>query len=487
MELAIEVLFWPFVACLVLTGIHSYLGLHVVSRGVIFVDLALAQIAAMGATFAFLLGYPLGGNQAYFYSLLFALIGAAIFSVLRLREQQIPQEAIIGITFAVASATAILIADRAPQGAELVEAMLTGALLWVPRDKILQTALIYAAVGGFHWVFRDRFLTITLEPDRAETEGWNVRWWDFLFYASFGLVITSSVSIAGVLLVFSFLVIPAVIGMMFSQSIGGRLGIAWAAGTLVSMVGLTLSFQYDFPSGPAVVCTFGLALTLAGTVHYLARSEQVQWAFTKVAIGALAIAGGLWLAFFTADLGMDEGAGEAVAESSGPAEVVSLQEVAKEALVQLENSPDNPPRDAVERLLAAGESVHLMMSTGEVEVSEAAVRALSNIADDERVTELLDEIAFHAPDPWVKMRASQGLLNRREPLGIEAMLELLETSQPILLQYEGIMALREATGQEFGYDPEGDAGSKEEALAGWRAWWAANAAQPFATVVSVQR
>ena len=487
MELAIEVLFWPFVACLVLTGIHSYLGLHVVSRGVIFVDLALAQIAAMGATFAFLLGYPLGGNQAYFYSLLFALIGAAIFSVLRLREQQIPQEAIIGITFAVASATAILIADRAPQGAELVEAMLTGALLWVPRDKILQTALIYAAVGGFHWVFRDRFLTITLEPNRAETEGWNVRWWDFLFYASFGLVITSSVSIAGVLLVFSFLVIPAVIGMMFSQSIGGRLGIAWAAGTLVSMVGLTLSFQYDFPSGPAVVCTFGLALTLAGTVHYLARSEQVQWAFTKVAIGALAIAGGLWLAFFTADLGMDEGAGEAVAESSGPAEVVSLQEVAKEALVQLENSPDNPPRDAVERLLAAGESVHLMMSTGEVEVSEAAVRALSNIADDERVTELLDEIAFHAPDPWVKMRASQGLLNRREPLGIQAMLELLEASQPILLQLEGIAALREATGQEFDYDPEGNAGSKEEALSRWRAWWAANAAQPFATVVSVQR
>ncbi|MEE3151842.1 MAG: iron chelate uptake ABC transporter family permease subunit, partial [Acidobacteriota bacterium] len=220
MELALEVLFWPFVACLVLTGIHSYLGLHVVSRGVIFVDLALAQIAAMGATFAFLLGYPEGGNQAYFYSLLFAVIGAAIFSVLRLREQQIPQEAIIGITFAVASATAILIADRAPQGAELVEAMLTGALLWVPRDMILQTALVYAAIGLFHWVFRDRFLTITLEPDRAETEGWNVRWWDFLFYASFGLVITLSVSIAGVLLVFSFLIIPAVIAMMFSRSIG---------------------------------------------------------------------------------------------------------------------------------------------------------------------------------------------------------------------------------------------------------------------------
>jgi hypothetical protein len=193
------------------------------------------------------------------------------------------------------------------------------------------------------------------------------------------------------------------------------------------------------------------------------------------------------LAFFVAGRDMDESVKEVMVETSGSAEATVLQEDAKEALMQLGNSPDNPPRDAVERLLAAGESVHLMMSTGEVEVSEAAVRALSNIADDERVTELLDEIAFHAPDPWVKMRASQGLLNRREALGIEAMLELLETSQPILLQYEGIMALREATGQEFGYDPEGDTGSKEEALAGWRAWWAANAAQPFATVVSVQR
>ena len=487
MELAVEVLFWPVVACLVLTGIHSYLGLHVVLRGVIFVDLALAQIAAMGATFAFLLGYPEGGNQAYFYSLLFAVIGAAIFSILRLREQRIPQEAIIGITFVVASATAILIADRAPQGAELVEAMLTGQLLWVRPDKILQTALVYAAIGLFHWGFRDRFLTLTLEPDRAETEGWNVRWWDFLFYTSFALVITLSVSIAGVLLVFSFLVIPAVIAMMFSRSIGGQLVIGWATGTLVSMAGLTLSYQYDFPSGPAVVCTFGLALTLAGAVHYLARSEQFQWAVTKVSIGVLAIAGGLWLAFFAAERHMDEGLVEAVAETSGPALPTELREVAREALMQLAGSPENPPRDAVERLLAAGESVHLMMSTGEVKVSEAAVRALTNIPDDERVTELLDEIAFHAPDPWVRMRASQGLLIRREALGIEAMLELLETSQPILLRLEGIVALREATGQEFDYDPEGNLGLREEALARWRAWWTANAGQPFVAANPVLR
>ena len=274
MELALEVLFWPFVACLVVTGIHTYLGLHVVSRGVIFVDLALAQIAAMGATFAFLLGYEPGSNQGHFYALLFASIGAAIFSISRLKEQKIPQEAIIGITFAVASATSILLADRSAHGAEFVESMLTGALLWTPRDKIITTALVYAVIGAFHWHFRDRFLTISLDPERAEAEGWSIRWWDFLFYASFGLVITLSVSIAGVLLVFSFLVIPSVIAMMLSSTIRSRLLIGWTVGTLVSTVGLVLSYLYDLPSGPAVVCTFGLALTLVATARYVVGAER---------------------------------------------------------------------------------------------------------------------------------------------------------------------------------------------------------------------
>jgi len=488
LELALEVLFWPFVACLVITGIHVYLGLHVVSRGVIFVDLALAQIAAMGATFAFLLGYPPDGNQAYFYSLLFALIGAAIFSISRLREQQIPQEAIIGITFAVASATTILIADRSPHGAEFVEAMLTGALLWVPREKIFQTALVYAAVGLLHWVFRDRFLAITLEPERAETEGWSVRWWDFLFYASFGLVITLSVSIAGVLLVFSFLVIPAVIAMMLTQGTVKRLTIGWVAGTLVSTVGLWASYVFDFPSGPAVVVTFGLALVLAATARYVALSDRPPMAASKVLAGAAVIVAGLWLSFYAASLqaghveDASSGAGpvSGAAPDSGAAPNVDAAELVSRALQQLEASPDDPPADDVESLLSASEAVHLMMSTGEIVVSENAVRALANAPpDDERVTDLLDEIAFHAPDPWVRMRASQALLVRRDSLGIQAMLELLALPQPILLQLEGIGALHGATGQEFGYDAEGDAASKGEALARWREWWAANASDPF--------
>ena len=480
MELVFEVLFWPFVACLVITGIHTYLGLHVVSRGVIFVDLSLAQIAAMGATFAFLLGYPPDSNKAYFYSLLFASIGAALFSISRLREQKIPQEAIIGITFAVASATTILIADRAPQGAEFVESMLTGALLWTPREKILQTAALYAAVGVFHWYFRDRFLTISLDPDRAEAEGWNVRWWDFLFYVSFGFVITRSVAIAGVLLVFSFLVIPAVIAMMFSRSISGRLAIGWASGALVSMVGLALSYLYDFPSGPAVVGTFGMALILAATVRYLATAASLPVAVAKTAATIAVISTSLWLAFYTAGIDAERARVDAETIAATTETVVAEpREAATEALAALEASPDNPPAAALEALLAVRSEIHLMMTTGEITVSEMAVRALGNAPEGLATTELLDEIAFHAVDPWVRLRGAQELLELRDRLGVEAVLELLAAQQPILLQMEAIGVLRDVTGQRFDYDPEAELAANQAALEQWRTWWEMNSASVF--------
>ncbi len=306
MELVTEVLLAPFVACLVLMGIHVYLGLHVVSRGVIFVDLALAQIAALGATFGFLLGYEPHGTASYLYSLLFTFVAAAVFSVLRLSHHRIPKEAIIGISFAVASAGGILIADQSPHGAEFVEAMLTGALLWVTWPLILKTAIAYFLIGLFHWKFRRRFLTLSLEPERAATEGWSVRWWDFLFYTSFGLVITYSVPMAGILLVFSFLIIPTVIAMLFARSIAGRLVVGWIVGTFVSMVGLSLSYAYDFPSGPAVVCTFGGGLVLAGVIRYLMGAEQKLAALMKVGATGTVLAGGLWLAFSTAAISPGE-------------------------------------------------------------------------------------------------------------------------------------------------------------------------------------
>src|SRR6202049_1532916 len=202
-------LLWPFVASLILTGIHAYLGVHVVERGVIFVDLALAQIAALGATVAILIGMDPHGGGAYWLSLAFPFVGAAIFAFARTRRGHIPQEAFIGIAYAVASAAAILAMSKATGETEHLKDMLVGNILAVSWPEVTKTAILYGAVGLFHYFFRRKFLLISMDPHGAEAEGISVRLWDFLFYASFGFVVTSSVAIAGVLLVFCYLIVPS--------------------------------------------------------------------------------------------------------------------------------------------------------------------------------------------------------------------------------------------------------------------------------------
>ena len=259
----------PFVASLILTGIHSYLGVHVVERGVIFVDLSLAQIAALGATIALLL--PMSGGDphsppVYWVSLLFTFIGAAIFSMIRGRRARIPQEAIIGISYAVASAAAILAMSKSTSQAEHLKDMLVGNIIAVSWPEVRKTALLYGAIGIFHYIFRKPFLAISMNHDREEATGLNVRWWDFLFYASFGFVVTSSVAIAGVLLVFCYLIVPSVAAMLYADSIGKRLAIGWTMGTIVSALGVYLSLVLDLPTGATIVCTFGLALVVMALV-----------------------------------------------------------------------------------------------------------------------------------------------------------------------------------------------------------------------------
>jgi zinc/manganese transport system permease protein len=249
----------PFVAGLILTGIHAYLGLHVVERGVIFVDLSLAQIAALGTTMAYLAGHDLHDPVTYFWSLGFTIAGAAIFAITRTHEEhtRIPQEAIIGIVYAVSAAAAILAMSKAPEGTEHLKDMLVGNILTVSWETVLETAGLYALVGIFHWVFRKKFLAISLGQNIP-----NVRWWDFLFYTSFGFVVTSSVVIAGVLLVFSYLIVPSVAAMLFARRVGTRLAFGWIVGAVVSAAGVFLSFHFDLPTGATIVCTFGAALAL---------------------------------------------------------------------------------------------------------------------------------------------------------------------------------------------------------------------------------
>jgi zinc/manganese transport system permease protein len=262
-------LFWPFVASLILTGIHAYLGVHVVERGVIFVDLALAQIAALGATIAILLGMDPHGRGAYFLSLGFTFLGAGIFSLARTRRGHIPQEAFIGIAYAVASATAILAMSKATGETEHLKDMLVGNILAVSRAEVAKTALLYGGIGLFHYIFRKKFLLISTNLAQAEGSGMSIRLWDFLFYASFGFVVTSSVAIAGVLLVFCYLIVPSVGAMLFADRIGRRLAIGWTMGTLVSALGIYFSVLADLPTGATIVCTFGGVLILMFFIHLI--------------------------------------------------------------------------------------------------------------------------------------------------------------------------------------------------------------------------
>jgi zinc/manganese transport system permease protein len=234
--------------------------------------LSLAQIAALGATIALLL--PMSGGDphgpfVYWISLGFTFIGAAVFATIRVRHARIPQEAIIGICYAVASGATILALSKATSESEHLKDMLVGNILAVSWDDVTKTALLYGAVGVFHYIFRHKFLAISMSHGAAEIEGMSVKLWDFLFYASFGFVVTSSVAIAGVLLVFCYLIVPSVAAMLYAQTIGKRLAIGWTMGTVVSALGVYLSLVLDLPTGATIVCTFGVVLALMAAVRPL--------------------------------------------------------------------------------------------------------------------------------------------------------------------------------------------------------------------------
>ena len=259
---ALQFLWPPFLVAVCLVGIHAYFGIQVLARKVIFVDLALAQIAALGATVAFMLGHPAQSAATYGYSLSFTLLAAVLLAFTRSWGTRVPQEALIGVIYVVGAAAAIVLIDRAPQGAEHLKQILTGNILTSGLNDVALIVPLYTAVGLLHWVLR-RHMT-----------GEGSILWEFVFYATFGLVVTSSVAIAGVLLVFSFLIIPAAIGVMFADSLPRQLAIGWISGTLVSAAGLAASFAFDLPTGAAMVCAFGASLALAGVLYPFLRGDR---------------------------------------------------------------------------------------------------------------------------------------------------------------------------------------------------------------------
>jgi zinc/manganese transport system permease protein len=253
----------PFLECIILVGIHSYLGLHVVRRQIIFVDLSIAQMAGLGTAAGILMGFHPGHPASYLYSLSFAFLGAFLFSATRFKNKSdIPQEAIIGLVYAVAAALSVLLIDRAGTGSEHMKDIIAGNLLWVRKAEVIKAAAIYAVIGLVHYIFRDKFYRVSTDPDGAQREGTSIFLWDLLFYGTFAIVITTSVEVAGVLLVFAFLITPAIMAMLYTQDFKKQLIFSWVTGSVVSFIGLALSYFLDFPSGPAVVATYALALLL---------------------------------------------------------------------------------------------------------------------------------------------------------------------------------------------------------------------------------
>jgi zinc/manganese transport system permease protein len=263
---AVQFLAAPFAMCLILAGIHCYLGLHVLARGVIFVDLSLAQVAAFGATVAILLGFEHHSAGSYFISLASTFCAAALFALARRHEEKFPQEAIIGITYALASAAVVLVVDHMAHGAEHIKDVLVGELLWVTWADVAKTAVIYSVVSAIHYAFRRQLIAASFSHGKGGA-------WDFLFYALFGVVITSSVSVAGVLQVFAYLIVPAVLSTLFYQSIRARLLFGWGLGLVLSFTGMALSYFWDLPAGAFIVVLFAGLPVLCLLVYPLFRKR----------------------------------------------------------------------------------------------------------------------------------------------------------------------------------------------------------------------
>ncbi len=284
----------PIAACVVVVLTLGWFGLHVLERGVIFVDLALAQVAALGMTYAVFLGHEPESGMAFALSLTFTFIGAAAFSAARLFEARVPQEAIIGIAYAVSAAAGILMIHFAddPHGGEKLEHLLVGNIVWVqPRDLAL-LAGVCGVVGLVHIVYRERFLQISYRPAEAEKEGRRIALWDLLFYLSFGFALTAIVSVSGVLLVFSYLVIPAVIARLLVEGVARRLVVGFGVGLVVSVLGVALTYRH--PTGPAIVALFGLVLVATLAWYAVTRAKRPGLALGQAVATVASIAAVLW-------------------------------------------------------------------------------------------------------------------------------------------------------------------------------------------------
>jgi len=454
----------PFLACLVLSINHVYLGIHVIARKVIFVDLALAQIAALGATYALTLGYdPYGDSfKVSLFSLAFTFVGAACFAIARMRKERVPQEAFIGIIYAAASAAAILILSKSPTGGEELKHMLVGDLLLVSFPAVIQMALLYGSIGVFHVIFRKKFLAISLDPEAAEASGINVRFWDILFYMSFGVVITKSVAIVGVLLVFSYLVVPAVIAQMWSNTVRGKLLLGWLVAILASTLGIVWSFYSDYPTGPAVVVMLSLFLILSGIAYYIQHALDKGRAIANT----VAMVGFAVLFFMTLSLF------KKTEPTDGPSKLTPvdllLNEVKQEDEARQLDGVTHLGEMHDPRIVPA--LTELLAHTQSEQVIEATVEALGKQRDP-RAIPALQHVAQGNYDDFLKLSISKAQLALGDPDGFVTLIKILKSDEAGFARHQAIELLESKSGRKFGYNPDQPLDHNRVALQRIEEWW----------------
>lgn len=453
----------PFLACLVISLKHVYLGIHVISRKVIFVDLALAQIAAVGATYATTLGYDphTDSLQVALFSLAFTFVGAVAFSLARMKKEKVPQEAFIGIIYAAASALAILILSKSATGGEELKHMLVGDILLVSPQTVMHVAILYFLLAIFHFVFRKKFLAISLDAEAAEAAGIRVRFWDILFYMSFGIVITRSVSIAGVLLVFSYLVVPAVVAQMWFSSIRQRLFMGWAVALLASTAGILWSFYSDYPTGPAIVLMLSVSLGISGLIYYLRNATSVLKATTSVAgVTAFIVIFLLSLSLFKKDPGSDPKA------QLSPVSIL---------LNELKEGEEAHQLDAISHLGEMHDArivpalTELLSQTSSERVVESIAEALA-MQKDPRAASALQEAAKKDFDDFLKLTIARAQLSIDDRAGYSTLLGILESEEAGFARAQAIELLESESGEKFNYDAAKSVEENQTSLTNIEKW-----------------
>jgi zinc/manganese transport system permease protein len=454
----VELMALPFAECLVLVGIHSYLGLHVIKRKVIFVDLAFAQIAALGTTVAYLFHLQPTGPGAYVFSLLFSVLAAAVFAMTRLREERIPQEAVIGLTYALAAAVAILVIDRAPHGAEHIKNIMAGSILWVRASDVAIAAVVYGLVGVFHFVFREKFVLISTDADEARAKGINVRWWDFLFYLSFGIVISLSVRVAGVLLVFVFLIVPAMLGVMITSRLRLQLIIGWIMGVVVSVAGLALSDLGDFPAGPAVVSLYGVVLIVAALVLYVVRAGARRGkAITRTSLGVVCFSLAVGALYLLGTM-MSENDFWVYGTRKPRVHTQSHDGHAHVHAPSLDGPENSPLEDEQQPSLAKGspKAMELMRRLLPMDILEME-ETLSAIADEK----LLEEVFHAASSDELKFVIARRLFQLCQRIGAVALVVVLGQNSVPMFRSEALDIVKAEAGTDFGFEPFDEPGTQD--------------------------